>query len=526
MGQYLRRKKNASGTTSVYVLERVAGKNQDRFVKSFGSSCEEEKIRELEAQASAYIKTQQKQFEFDFERADLRVVAERTSCDQEQVLNELSPVRVNSVGPELLLGNLFDLIGFNKIREELFRDLVISRLVTPGSKLKTVDYLLRYKQKEVSVDRIYHFLDRFHTKHQDTVERISYEHTKRRVGTVSVVFYDMTTLYFEADDEDDLRKVGYSKDGKVRCPQIVLGLLVSEGGYPIGYDIHTGNTSEGKTLLPAINRLREKYQFSKPIVVADSGLLSAENIEELKRNEYSFILGARIKTGKAPFKKKILKLSSGLQDGESIELKQGKERLIVSYSAKRAYRDDRNRQRGLERLRKKYGGKKSITKSDINNKGYNKFLKIISKAKITVEIDNSKIAKDKLWDGLKGYITNSNLSKNDIIENYRHLWQIEKAFRISKTDLRIRPIYHREEDRIRAHISIAFVAYAVFKELEYQLAKKKIKLSPEKAIELTKTVYQLEFTLANGRKLTQYSFMTAEQALLINEFKQINNLCA
>jgi len=128
------------------------------------------------------------------------------------------------------------------------------------------------------------------------VELITYNHTRKVLKTISVVFYDMTTLYFEAEDEDDLRKIGFSKDGKFQKPQIMLGLLVGEGGFPIGYDIFKGNTSEGKTLMPVLQAIQKKYQFGKPIVVADAALLSKDNLETLAEKNYTFIIGGRIIT--------------------------------------------------------------------------------------------------------------------------------------------------------------------------------------------------------------------------------------
>lgn len=128
------------------------------------------------------------------------------------------------------------------------------------------------------------------------MERITYNHTRKVLKTISVVFYDMTTLYFEAEDEDDLRKIGFSKDGKFQKPQIMLGLLVGEGGFPIGYDIFKGNTSEGKTLMPVLQAIQKKYQFGKPIVVADAALLSKDNLETLAEKNYTFIIGGRIIT--------------------------------------------------------------------------------------------------------------------------------------------------------------------------------------------------------------------------------------
>jgi hypothetical protein len=167
-------------------------------------------------------------------------------------------------------------------------------------------------------------------------------------------------------------------------------------------------------------------------------------------------------------------------------------KLIIAYSDKRAKKDQHNRKKGLERLEKQIKSGK-LTKSNINNRGYNKYLKMDGEIKI--EIDKNKFESDKIWDGLKGYVTNCKLTPNKIIENYKNLWHIEKAFRMSKTDLRIRPIYHRLKTRIEAHICITFTAYSIYKELERVLNIEKYELSVEKAAEITHNMYQLEILL-------------------------------
>ncbi len=162
----------------------------------------------------------------------------------------------------------------------------------------------------------------------------------------------MTTLYFESEDEDDLRKIGFSKDGKFQNPQIMLGLLVGQDGYPIGYDIFEGNTFEGHTLLPTLKKIKAKYGFEKPIVVADAALLSKDNLGNLAKQNYQFIIGGRIKNESDKIKQKILKRAEGLKDGHSFSLKKlDRTRLIITYSDKRQKKDAYNRERGLAKLR-------------------------------------------------------------------------------------------------------------------------------------------------------------------------------
>lgn len=505
---FVRKKKNKSGKISVQIISKTNGKY--RVVKTVGCSGDPEKIKCLYRQAHHLLPEINRQGILDL----------RTETDKKVdiFVSTLANSQIRIIGPELVFGRLFDSIGFNAIKDELFRHIVITRLVYPTSKLKTVDYLYRYQGIDIDVDTVYRFLDKLNEKYKAQAERIAFEHTGKNLKNISVVFYDMTTLYFEAEDEDDFRKIGFSKDGKFQCPQIMLGLLVGENGLPIGYDIFEGNTFEGKTLLPVLEDIQKKYGFKKPIVVADAGLLSKDNIEKLQAKNYKFIIGGRIKNETEETKNQILAQAGSLNDGDGFKLvRPDGSKLIVTYSAKRAKKDKYNREKGLKRLRQKvkYG---KLTKQHINNRGYNKLLAI--KGKAEVMIDEEKIRADEKWDGLKGYVTNSRLSVDKVVKNYTQLWQIEKAFRISKTDLRIRPVYHFKRRRIEAHICIAFVAYTVYKELEKLLLKNKASFSPKRAIELTQNMYQISYILPDaGKKQTKLLKMDDEQQILFNIVK-------
>lgn len=345
----------------------------------------------------------------------------------------------------------------------------------------------------------------------EEVKRISLTHSLKLLGgKLSVVFYDVTTLYFEASDEDDFRKMGFSKDGRHQQPQIVLGLLVSEGGYPIDYDIFEGNKYEGDTILPVIEHFLTKHSPDQLIVVADAGLLSNKNLHALEEKKMEYILGARIRNETDEMKQQIKQLK--LEDNQSAVFnKSDGLRLIVGFSEQRSKKDACNRKRGYERLKQKIKSGK-LNKSHINNKGYNKYLKL--KGNVEIELDDEKYEQDSQWDGLKGYVSNSALTKEEIIQKYSQLWQIEKAFRISKSDLQIRPIYHHLKRRIEAHICIAFAACKIYKELERQLEELGNPLSPEKAIDILKTIYQVSFR-------TPYSY-NKHQKLVLKTQEQVN----
>lgn len=420
-------------------------------------------------------------------------------------------------GVELILGKLFNEIGFDKIKEPLFRHLVLSRICYPGSKLKTVEYLWRHHQTFYDIDAVYRYLDKINSKYKALLQDISYQHTLQLFnGQLSVVFYDVTTLYFEASDEDDLRKIGFSKDGKNQHPQIVLGLLVSTQGYPLAFEMFEGNRFEGQTMLPVIEKFKARYNLGQIIIIADAGLLSHHNIQALRDLNYQFILGARIRNEPRSVQQQVLAHTRSNGATHAINKEDGL-RLIVSYSEARACNDNKNRERGLRRLQKAVE-KGKLTKKHINNRGYNKYLQL--SGEVIVKIDYGKIKEDAKWDGLKGYLTNTHMKAADVIDNYKQLWHIEKAFRISKTDLRIRPIYHRLAHRIEAHLVIAFCSYKLYKELERQLKQKKLNISAEKAVDIMKSIFTVTTKLPISKKTTQLIMAkTFEQQQILNTFE-------
>jgi transposase len=491
---FVRKLKHPNGKTYVQVVEKGAGKYLVR--KSLGAAKDEEHLQHLIRKGKNWIVQHRGIQELDFSGRDVAY---------ESFLDSISSI--DRSGYDLLLGPIFDSIGFNKIHTPFFRELVIARVAFPKSKLKTTKFLYRFKQINWDEDKLYRYLDKLYHTQKQSVQQISYEHTLKVLkGDVSVVFYDVTTLYFEIDNEDDLRKTGFSKEGKHQNPQIVLGLLVSKGGYPLAYEIFSGNKFEGHTMLPVIESFRQRYSLDKLVVIADSGLLSHENITELQQKGYEFILGARIKNEKAPIKRKILSLD--LANGQSAVIPKGDLKLIVTYSDDRARKDRYNREKGLKKL-ERYLRTGRLNKSSINNRGYNKFLKL--EGQIQVHLDADKIEEDKKWDGLKGYLSNAKLNKNQIIENYQHLWQIEKAFRIAKTDIKIRPVYHRLQRRIEAHICISFAAYKIYKELERQLQEKEAKISAGEALEIADTIHQITLELPKSGKSVKKTLLTNEE---------------
>jgi transposase len=484
---FIRKNRNRSGSVSIQIAQKINRKN--KVIKTIGIAKTKREEDLLVMLAKSEITRLRGMESLFIEHDDLVV---------ESFVNSIANDHLQIVGSELILGKIYQVFGFpGGGSRNYFRNLVLCRLVYPGSKLKTVDYFRQHLNIDVSVHTIYRFLDELNSKLKPEIEHLTFKHTKMLLkGKIGVIFYDMTTLYFEASEQDDYRIPGFNKDGKHQQPQIMIGLLVSNHGYPIGYQIFEGNTSETKTLIPVLEAFQEKFNIRKPIVVADAALLSQKNIDALAKNQYEYILGGRIKNETEVIKTKIIALD--IKEDIPKELKSKNGRLIISYSQKRASNDRKNREKGLKRLEKRVASGK-LTKDHINNRGYNKYLTL--SGQISVTIDYKKYHADSVWDGLKGYVTNTHLSRKEIIGNYSQLWQVEKAFRISKTDLRIRPVYHRLKERIEAHICICFTAYAIYKELERLLKVNEINLSPEKVIEQIKEIRQLRYTLPKSKQI-------------------------
>ena len=320
---FVRKRKNKTGTISVVVVLKQQGKFTE--VKNFGTVASEAEADVLQKKAKRWIDEYGGQQLIDF---DDRRGRERE--ETERVVSNMDSLLIN--GTQLLLGRIYDSIGFNAIEDEVLRHLVIARLTQPRSKLATVDYLKSYYDEDVDLNRIYRFMDKLHSTQQELAQSISVEHTRSLFGgRLGLVFYDVTTLYFESAAEDELRSPGFSKDGKTAETQVVLGLLVSEGGYPLSYSVFNGKQYEGYTMIPMIDDFRQRYGLGDEfVVVADSGLMNGRNIA-LLRQAYS---------------------------------------------------------------------KGTLTKEQVNRRGYNKFLEI--SRDVTVEINESRIAEDAKWDGLKG----------------------------------------------------------------------------------------------------------------------------
>lgn len=502
MGLRVRKKKNQSGSISVQIVDRT--NRGYKVVETLGCSDDETEIDKLHQKAILRINDlSQNLFSKSLDETSEKLLLKK-------LLSKLTTQDFIPIGDELIFGKIFNNIGCNNlfnnvksIRKQedknfLFKSLVISRLLYPGSKLELINYLSYFKNIDITSDKIYRFLDSLYQDEiKSRIETCVFEHTKKVMnGEIIVTFYDVTTLYFESESEDDLRRVGFSKEGKIARPQIQLGLFTTLEGYPLSFEVYEGNKYEGHTLIDVLKKFQDRFQLDKkPIVVADRGMLNNDNIAYLENNNYKYILAYKIKNISNDLKEEIKNLTF-IDDNvtHNIEFKKVipfadendkkqtihvNQRLVLSYSTQRAKKDRYNRNKAVQRLENKIKSSKTITKKDLKLSYYAKYIDLDdNNSKITFNINNQKIIEDEKLDGIKGFVTNDfTLTANEIIEHYNNQYEVERAFRISKTDLKIRPIYHRLETRIKAHILISFVSYAIYKEFERKLKINDVKFN-------------------------------------------------
>lgn len=348
-------------------------------------------------------------------------------------------------------------IGFTSLNHPMLIDLVIIRIFEPASKLRSIELLEQYFGINHLRKNYYKIAPQW-LKLKENVESLVLEFAKKEYNfNFDLLFYDVTTLYFETFEEDELRKNGFSKDNKSQQPQVLVALMVTKEGFPIAYEVFAGNTFEGNTIIPMVKELIKKHNIKKFTVVADAAMISANNVRKLVENNINYIVGARLGNLSNELTEQIDK-NIIREDGKSIRIKTDNGYLICNFSSLR-YRKD------------KYEMEKQIAKAKaiIESPSKHKKVKFTKTSGEHIEINQTSIEKSKKLLGIKGYYTNLEeniVSNQTIIERYHELYRIEQAFRISKNDLQTRPIFHFKEEPIKLHILICFMALIVSKNIE------------------------------------------------------------
>lgn len=416
---------------------------------------------------------------------------------------------------------------------ELLKEITLCRLEEPSSKRKSVKIIRRVRNRQFHLDRVYRMMDKIYEKEGLIKKRLCQRTLGLFKERVDVVFFDVTTLYFESFKSDEMRRSGFSKDNKVKETQVLLALMTTSEGLPLGYELFPGNIYEGNTLIRAVESMSSCYDIRERLVVADRGMFSRLNLLELDKKGMRFIVGARLRHLKRSEKDRILNEAPSFLKGGSLrrkefwmrEFEREGRRLIVSYDRRRADKDRKEREKVLEKIRRKMRKGKVSLLDLAGNRGVKKYLKMERKGVKTACLDEVRIEEDRVWDGFCAVITNHPTKKPlEVIDRYRNLWQIEAAFRLNKHDLKMRPIYHWTPKRIKAHVLICFIAYGLACFVRYSLKQSNIKLSFERiSEELSYVQYSIVKDTKTGRRFRLPSRATATQRAIYEVFnKKLN----
>ena len=514
---------------------RVGSKVKQKIIKHVGVALDDKELYELKAMANA-IKAEleaQEQLPLytpqEIESLALQVEEKKkresstSTIDLDSVKREDYNVNLLDIleedriinGIHDIYGKLYDELNFKSVlpnaarhqaASKALKEIVLARVANPDSKSASVDMLASKFGINLNLKTVYRMMDMIDDKQIKKLNTLVLNKTKSLLDNkIDVIYFDATTLYFESFSEDidnlenedeAIRKNGYSKDGKFNQPQVVLALLVTKQGLPIGYKAFSGDTFDGHTIIPSLKEIEDEFKVDNIVYVADAGMFNKTNLAEFDKDtnkNITYIVGAKIKTMSKEYKKQILDTADMKDINDDTKVKtieyQGK-KLLVSYSKKRAKKDKFEREKAIAKLKKRLESSKSV-KSQLSNNGYKKYLQLedstatkdnkTKSCDLSISLNEDKIKEDEAWDGLKGIITNNTtLSNEELIHQYTNLWQVEESFRITKHDLKIRPIYHWKPSRVKAHLAISFIAYTLVRHLEYRVRLQYKKLSPQK----------------------------------------------
>jgi len=486
---WVRRVRTASGATAVQIAESVGGRR--RIVRHVGSARDEVELGLLMEQARRLL-ADDRQGVLDLGLTPMAakavmvappgspgLFADPASPSPARVMVPRSRVLKTSSGVlyEALAG-VYTSLGFDIVGDDSFRDLVIARIVEPTSLLDIDRVLAGLGRRAVSLSTRKRTLRRCHRgSYREQIAAACFEHAWT-AGDVSLVLYDVTTLYFEAEKEDDLRKVGYSKERRVD-PQIVVGLLVDRQGFPLEIGCYEGNKAETATIVPIVKAFQKRRDVADMVVVADAGMLSSSNLKALDEAGLRFIVGSRVTKAPKDLASHFRWHGDAFTNGQIIDTltprhagrkgendplvkaepvwdpseHPGSWRAVWAYSAKRAARDSRTLTLQENRAKAVVAGEKAARTP--------RFVKTTNGSR---SLDDTALARARALVGLKGYVTNIPahvMPAGEVIASYHDLWQVEQSFRMSKTDLRARPMFARTRDAIEAHLTIVFTALAI-----------------------------------------------------------------
>lgn len=499
------RTKKAARNDSIYIQivesYRQDGRMRQRVIRHVGTIRDLEELvplKQLAEAIKAQLENETKNPVSELSAQYANFLGQLKSVDQKTQLTaaQLEEVSRHVLGIHDVYGALYEWLHFSnpftraKQRApsaEVLREIVLARIAKPTSKRSAVELLEEQFGVSLPLHQVYKMMDKIDDAFCERIQKYALSAALQLEGrNLNVLFFDATTLYFESFTEDEFKQNGYSKDMKFNQPQVLLALLVTEQGLPVGYEVFPGASFEGHTLIPALEKLKTRYAIQQVVIIADRGMLNEANLTHLEEHGFHYIVAAKLKgltkvlQTKVCDKSQYQSLKNTEEDDERSVAQfeyDNNRRLMVSWSAKRARKDQHDREKAIEKLTKKLSKHKD-PKSLLSNYGYKKYLSI--QGKTTLKVNETKIKEDAKWDGLHGVITNiPEITAEQATNHYRGLWRVEECFRVSKHDLKLRPIFHFTPRRVRAHLAIAFMALTCVRHLEYRVALQYKKLSPE-----------------------------------------------
>jgi transposase len=480
----IRKVKTASGKIAVQVVERTGLSQRTKVVKHVGSGSSQNELKKLTSLAQSFVNNQEK---------TLPLFSEISSFDFVSV-SHLKAHKGKHIFAYEFLNHFYQLNGFETLGNNLLKNLSILRVFEPASKLRSLTLLKKYFGFDFTKNSLYKNLSKINNLKTD-IEKLAVEYAQKHLSfDLSLVFFDVTTLYFETfkEDKEDFREPGFSKDNKHQ-PQILVCLVVTKEGYPIASEIFEGNKFEGHTLIPVIEKFKNSRKITGLTVVADAAMVSLDNIQKLLAKSLNYIVGARVSSLPLSLIKEI---STCLNRTEGVYFQTETEygTLICDFSQKRANKNKSDREKQIRKALFQINNPAKTTKRL-------RFLKQNSKTKLS--LNKGLIYKDELLEGIKGYYTNlEEINSQLIVSRYKDLWQVEKAFRIAKSDLLARPIFHSKRQSIQAHILIVFVALCLAKAIELKTGKSiqivKDEIWDTEDIVIEDTLTGRKFTLRTG----------------------------
>ncbi len=369
--------------------------------------------------------------------------------------------------------------GRQRMSNRVLYHTVMARIANPDSKRASVRRLERDFGVHVPLEKVYRMMDRLDDAAIAGMRERVGAHTRSLFPEpIDLVLFDCTTLFFESTCEDTLRAYGYSKDGKHGEVQVLLALAVTRGGLPLGYEVFPGNSWEGDSFIPTLRTMHPGT--ARAVIVADAGMFGKDNLAGLEALGCRFVVGARLRNLPKALTGRVLDVSRYRSvPGSDLKVgvfRHGGRRLVVSWSAKRARKDAHDRRSAVAKLIRRLG-KSGTPKQLLGKSGYHRYVRVVGEA--SLEVDEEKVHAAERWDGLHGVVTNlGGVGVRELFDRYRQLWQVEESFRITKHDLRVRPVFHWTDRRIRAHLAIAFMAYACVRHLARRVALQKRPMSP------------------------------------------------